>query len=99
VRVRDPHQDPAGRVAFFREPRTARSDLPQPPTCSLNVTLPGVDQSATGGGARDAGKIFDDEETESRWRVSACWVLLLINLRQGDYALFITTSYGSIADT
>ena len=61
VRVRDPHQDPTGRVTFFREPRTARSDLPQPPTCSLNLRLPSIDDSATG-----AGKIHDDEETESR---------------------------------
>jgi len=62
VRVRDPHQDPTGRVAFFREPRTSRSDLPQPPTCSLNLRLPSIDDSAPG-----AGKIRDDdEETESR---------------------------------
>jgi len=65
VRVRDPHQDPTGRVAFFREPRTTRSDLPQPPTCSLNLQLPSVDDSATAA-AHDAGKIRDDDETESR---------------------------------
>ena len=69
VRVRDPHQDLTGRVAFFREPRTARSDLPQPPTCSLNLRLPGTDDSTTGA-AHDAGKIRDDEETESRSHLS-----------------------------
>jgi len=65
VRVRDPHHEPTGRVAFFREPRTARSDLPQPPTCSLNVQLPSVDDSATAV-THDAGKIRDDDETESK---------------------------------
>jgi len=69
VRVRDPHQDPAGRVAFFREPRTSRSDLPQPPTCSLNICLPStsaVDESAIAAGDDDvAGKVRDEDETES----------------------------------
>ena len=64
VRVRDQHQEPTARVAFFREPRTARSDLPQPPTCSLNLRLPDTDESATVA-AHAAGKIRDDEETES----------------------------------
>jgi len=65
VRVRDPHQDLTGRVAFFREPRTARTDLPQPPTCSLNLLLPSIDDSTTAT-AHDAEKIHDDDETESR---------------------------------
>jgi len=69
VRVRDPHQDCTGRVAFFREPRTARSDLPQPPTCSLNIRLPSIDDSAAGD-AHDAVKIRDDDETESMSRAS-----------------------------
>ena len=76
VRVRDPHQDPAGRVAFFREPRTARTDLPQPPTCSLNVRLPdhSTATAAATAAAHDAGKIRDDddeEETESKSRTGS----------------------------
>jgi len=73
VRVRDPHQDPVGRVAFFGEPRTTRTDLPQlAATCSLNIRLP--DSHADADSARtshDAGKIRhddDEEETESRSR-------------------------------
>lgn len=68
VRVRDPHQDPAGRVAFFRESRAARTDLPQPPTCSLSLRLPGLDDSthSTEAVHDDAGKHHDDDETESR---------------------------------
>jgi len=71
VRVRDPHQDPTGRVAFFREPRTARSDLPQPPTCSLNLRLPNGDESATGV-VDDAGKTREDDETESKSLIHLC---------------------------
>ena len=65
--MRDPHQEPVGRVAFYGEPRSAArgSDVPQPATCSLNLRLPEPPTTAE----RDAGKIRDDddeEETESR---------------------------------
>lgn len=40
VRVRDPHQDPAGRIAFMREPKVSRGDPPQTPICNLNIALP-----------------------------------------------------------
>ncbi|UYV83170.1 ANK2 [Cordylochernes scorpioides] len=45
VRVKDPHQEPLGRLAFLREPRSApRHDAapPQPPVCNLNIALPDV---------------------------------------------------------
>jgi ankyrin len=40
VRIRDPNQDPIGRLAFMREPKVARGEAPQPPICNLNITLP-----------------------------------------------------------
>ena len=40
VRMRDPNQEPAGRMAFMREPKVARGEAPQNPICNLNVQLP-----------------------------------------------------------
>ncbi|GAB6028396.1 hypothetical protein CHUAL_002561 [Chamberlinius hualienensis] len=42
IRVRDPHQDPAGRIAFMREARVGRGEPPQTPICNLNIALPNV---------------------------------------------------------
>ncbi|XP_022239642.1 uncharacterized protein LOC106457879 isoform X3 [Limulus polyphemus] len=42
VRVKDPHQEAVGRIAFMREPRVSRGDLPQTPICNLNIVLPDV---------------------------------------------------------
>ena len=39
VRVKDPHSEPLGRVAFMREPKVGRADAPQTPICNLNVAL------------------------------------------------------------
>ena len=41
VRIRDQDQEPAARVAFMREPKVARGEVPQSPICNLNITLPG----------------------------------------------------------
>jgi hypothetical protein len=43
VKTRDPHQEPIGRVAFFRESKTARGDIPQNAICNLNIHLPDLD--------------------------------------------------------
>lgn len=40
VKVKDPHSEPMGRVAFMKEPRAARGEAPQAPICNLNVALP-----------------------------------------------------------
>ena len=40
VRIRDMDQDPAARVAFMKEPKVARGEVPQTPICNLNVSLP-----------------------------------------------------------
>nr|XP_015925393.1 ankyrin-2 isoform X6 [Parasteatoda tepidariorum] len=45
IRVKDPHMEPMGRIAFMREPKTARGDPPQTPICNLNVVLPEVASS------------------------------------------------------
>lgn len=42
IRVKDPHQEPMGRVAFMREPRVGRGEPPQTPICNLNIVLPEV---------------------------------------------------------
>lgn len=42
IRVKDPHQEPMGRVAFMREPRVGRGEPPQSPICNLNIVLPDV---------------------------------------------------------
>ena len=41
VRIRDQDQEPAARVAFMKEPKVARGEVPQSPICNLNITLPG----------------------------------------------------------
>ncbi|XP_035232242.1 ankyrin-2-like isoform X2 [Stegodyphus dumicola] len=43
IRVKDPHQEPMGRVAFMREPRVGRGEPPQSPICNLNIVLPEAD--------------------------------------------------------
>ena len=40
VRVRDTHQDNAGRIAFMNEPKSARGEAAMQPICTLNLTLP-----------------------------------------------------------
>ncbi|KAH9361275.1 hypothetical protein HPB48_006837 [Haemaphysalis longicornis] len=46
VRVKDPHQEPLGRLAFMRQPRAARaSEPPQAPLCNLNIALPEYEAS------------------------------------------------------
>lgn len=40
LRIRDLDQDPAARVAFMKEPKVARGEVPQTPICNLNVSLP-----------------------------------------------------------
>ncbi|CAL4058757.1 unnamed protein product, partial [Meganyctiphanes norvegica] len=40
VRVKDQHSDPAGRIAFMRQPKVGRGDPPQTPICNLNIALP-----------------------------------------------------------
>lgn len=40
MKVKDPHSEALGRVAFMREPKSARQDAPQTPICNLNVALP-----------------------------------------------------------
>jgi len=47
VRVRDPNQEPAGRIAFMRDPRRSKSDPQQAPMCNLNLTLPSVIDPST----------------------------------------------------
>ncbi|XP_022249625.1 ankyrin-2-like isoform X3 [Limulus polyphemus] len=42
VRVKDPDQDPIGRIAFMREPRVGRGEPPQTPICNLNIALPDI---------------------------------------------------------
>lgn len=42
VRVKDPHADPVGRIAFMREGRAGRGEPPQTPICNLNIVLPSV---------------------------------------------------------
>ncbi|XP_054713101.1 ankyrin-2-like isoform X4 [Uloborus diversus] len=43
IRVKDPHQEPIGRVAFMKEPRVGRGEPPQSPICNLNIVLPETD--------------------------------------------------------
>merc|ERR1712142_393673 len=40
VRVKDPNNDPLGRISFFREPKQARGEAQQTAICNLNITLP-----------------------------------------------------------
>eukprot|EP00090_Calanus_glacialis_P004148 TRINITY_DN1306_c0_g1_i3.p1 TRINITY_DN1306_c0_g1~~TRINITY_DN1306_c0_g1_i3.p1 ORF type:complete len:1955 (-),score=483.94 TRINITY_DN1306_c0_g1_i3:622-6486(-) len=40
VRVKDPNNDPMGRISFFCEPKQARSEAQQPSICNLNISLP-----------------------------------------------------------
>uniref|UniRef100_A0A3Q3F221 Ankyrin 3 n=1 Tax=Labrus bergylta TaxID=56723 RepID=A0A3Q3F221_9LABR len=41
VKVRDPSQEPCGRLTFLKECRTAKG-LPQTAVCNLNITLPAM---------------------------------------------------------
>ena len=71
VRIRDQDQEPAARVAFMKEPKVARGEVPQSPICNLNITLPGWSKVGKPNGffrsyhleqsisvLRDAGDIF-----------------------------------------
>ena len=40
VRIRDNNADPLGRIAFMRDPKSARGEAQQQPICNLNITLP-----------------------------------------------------------
>lgn len=40
VKIRDRDQEPAARVAFMKEPKVVRGELPQTPICNLNISLP-----------------------------------------------------------
>ncbi|GAU97157.1 hypothetical protein RvY_08508-2 [Ramazzottius varieornatus] len=40
VKVKDPNDDAQGRLAFMREAKSGRNDLPQTPICNLSVRLP-----------------------------------------------------------
>ena len=40
VKIRDRDQEPAARVAFMKEPKVVRGELPQTPICNLNIALP-----------------------------------------------------------
>lgn len=40
VRVKDQHADIVGRALFMREPKVAKGEPPQTPTCILNIVLP-----------------------------------------------------------
>ncbi|XP_076361970.1 uncharacterized protein LOC143252947 isoform X3 [Tachypleus tridentatus] len=42
VRVKDPHQESVGRIAFMREPKVGRGEPPQTPICNLNIVLPDI---------------------------------------------------------
>lgn len=42
IRVKDPSQESAGRIAFMRDSRRLKSDQPHQPICNLNVELPPV---------------------------------------------------------
>ncbi|XP_013779348.1 ankyrin-2-like isoform X3 [Limulus polyphemus] len=42
VRVKDPHQESVGRIAFMREPKVSRGEPPQTPICNLNIVLPDI---------------------------------------------------------
>jgi len=57
VRVRDPSEDPVGRMTFVAEVvRTPRGDAEIPPVCCLNVSLPvyiHCEEGEVGGGMMD----------------------------------------------
>jgi hypothetical protein len=40
VRVKDPHSEAVGRIAFMQEAKSGRQDYPQNPICNLSVILP-----------------------------------------------------------
>ena len=40
LKIRDPDQEAAARVAFMKEPKLARGEAPQTPICNLNIRLP-----------------------------------------------------------
>lgn len=59
VKTRDPHQEPIGRVAFYRELRSARGDVPQTAVCNLNIHLPDLEDVTRAGETEDER---DDKE-------------------------------------
>ncbi|XP_076362137.1 ankyrin-3-like isoform X1 [Tachypleus tridentatus] len=42
VRVKDPHQESVGRIAFMREPKVGVVSLHETPICNLNIVLPDI---------------------------------------------------------
>ncbi|XP_044737008.1 ankyrin-3-like isoform X2 [Chrysoperla carnea] len=40
MRIRNPDEDPVGRIIFMNNPKVPKGEQPQPPLCTLNVTLP-----------------------------------------------------------
>ncbi|XP_025109082.1 ankyrin-2-like isoform X8 [Pomacea canaliculata] len=47
LKIRDPDQEPAARVAFMKEPKVARGEAPQTPICNLNIRLPDTISSSS----------------------------------------------------
>nr|XP_022319716.1 ankyrin-2-like isoform X13 [Crassostrea virginica] len=47
VKIRDRDQEPAARVAFMKEPKVVRGELPQTPICNLNIALPDMSTSSS----------------------------------------------------
>ncbi|XP_065923059.1 ankyrin-2 isoform X42 [Magallana gigas] len=47
VKIRDRDQEPAARVAFMKEPKVVRGELPQTPICNLNISLPDMSTSSS----------------------------------------------------
>ena len=64
VKTRDPDQEPIGRVGFFREPRTARGDLPQNAICNLNIHLPDLADWAKSCDTDGTENEVDEEKSE-----------------------------------
>jgi hypothetical protein len=66
VKTRDPHQEPIGRVAFFRESKTARGDIPQNAICNLNIHLPDLDDLIKSSETDERERDVHEEHGEDR---------------------------------
>lgn len=53
ARLKDANHNPVGRIAFMRNSRRLKSDQPQQPICTLNVTLPDVTKQTINGYAEN----------------------------------------------
>ena len=80
VKVKDPHSEPMGRVAFMKEPKGSRGDAPQTPICNLNVALPdNITPDVPGVGDADSLAAIQNKVTLStirwfkvcKWRVNS----------------------------